>query len=146
MHVGLLVHDQNKENEFYRALLGFRPYWYGGMQPGKTDFVSQQLPDGRDYLEYELIGGPLNSRGAANLSQRQPGDLNHFSVGVVNIARAYDTLKAANRLTPPDAVTRIACDGKWQLNVLDPDGTRLEYEELSNVQPPCCSDFTQPNP
>jgi len=55
-------------------------------------------------------------------------------------------LKAQNRLAPPDTKTQIGRDGKWQLNVYDPDGTRLEYMEFSNVQPPCCSQFTAPNP
>jgi hypothetical protein len=118
----------------------------GPEQSDKTDFVSQQLPENRDYLEYELIGSPANTRSGADLSQQQLGDLNHFSIGVISMAKAYDALRDENRLTPPDAKTRIACDGKWQLNVVDPDGTRLEYEEYSNVQPPCCSKFTAQHP
>ena len=34
IHVGILVHNRAIEDTFYRDLLGFRPYWYGGMVEG----------------------------------------------------------------------------------------------------------------
>jgi catechol 2,3-dioxygenase-like lactoylglutathione lyase family enzyme len=145
IHVGMLVRSREKEDTFYRAILDFRPYWYGGMQPGKTDWVSQQTPEGHDWLEYMLTSGPSGG-GIQDVSQRQLGVLNHFSIGVISMAKTYAMLKAENRLVPPDTRTQIGRDGKWQLNVYDPDGTRLEYMEFSNVQPPCCSPFTAPNP
>ncbi|MEI9967628.1 MAG: hypothetical protein WDM87_02995 [Terracidiphilus sp.] len=45
------------EDKFYRDLLGFRPYWWGG-RDGKTEWVSQQVPDAHDWIEYMLSGGP----------------------------------------------------------------------------------------
>jgi catechol 2,3-dioxygenase-like lactoylglutathione lyase family enzyme len=145
IHVGMLVRSQEKEDAFYRAILGFKPYWHGGMQPDKTDWVSQQTPESHDWLEYMLTSGPSGG-GIQDISQHQLGVLNHLSIGVVSMPQTYDTLKAANRLAPPDAKTQIGKDGKWQLNLYDPDGTRLEYMEFSNVRPPCCSEFTAPNP
>ncbi|HEX3436263.1 MAG TPA: VOC family protein [Pseudacidobacterium sp.] len=145
IHVGMLVHNRDTEDTFYRAILGFRPYWHGGMQPDKTDWVSQQTPESHDWLEYMLTSGPSGG-GIQDISQHQLGVLNHLSIGVVSMAKTYDTLKAANRLAPPDSKTQIGKDGKWQLNIYDPDGTRLEYMEFSNVRPPCCSEFTAPNP
>jgi catechol 2,3-dioxygenase-like lactoylglutathione lyase family enzyme len=146
IHVGMLVHSQEKEDAFYRAILDFKPYWHGGMQPDKTDWVSQQTPESHDWLEYMLIGDPSNTRSATDISQHQLGVLNHLSIGVVSMSKTYDTLKAANRLAPPDAHSQLGKDGKWQLNLFDPDGTRLEFMEFSNVRPPCCSEFTAPNP
>ena len=146
IHVGMLVRSRDKEDTFYKAILGFKPYWYGGMQPDKIDWVSQQTPDSHDWLEYMLTSGPSGSGIPTQMSQRQLGVLNHLSIGVVNMQKTYDMLKAANRLAPPDAHTQIGKDGKWQLNVFDPDQTRLEYMEYSNVRPPCCSSFTSPNP
>lgn len=145
IHVGMLVRSREKEDTFYRDILGFRPYWYGGMKPGKIDWVSQQTPESHDWLEYMLTSGPSGG-GIQDISQHQLGVLNHLSIGVVNMTKTYEMLKAQNRLAPPDTKTQIGRDGKWQLNVYDPDGTRLEYMEFSNVQPPCCSQFTAPNP
>ncbi len=139
IHVGMLVRSREKEDAFYRDILSFRPYWYGGMKPGKIDWVSQQTPESHDWLEYMLTGGE-------DISQHQLGVLNHFSIGIVSMSKTYDTLKAEGRLVPPDSKTRIGRDGKWQLNIYDPDGTRLEYMEFSSVRPPCCSQFTAPNP
>lgn len=140
IHVGMLVHSKDKEDAFYRKILGFKPYWYGGMKPGELDWVSQQTPNGHDWLEYML------THGSAEMSQRQLGVMNHFSIGVVNMQKAYQMLKGANRLVPADSHPQLGKDGKWQLNVFDPDGTRVEYMEYSNVRPPCCSKFTAPNP
>jgi catechol 2,3-dioxygenase-like lactoylglutathione lyase family enzyme len=145
IHVGMLVRSREKEDTFYRAVLDFRPYWYGGMKPGNIDWVSQQTPESHDWLEYMLTSGPSGG-GIHDISQHQLGVLNHFSIGVISMDKTYKTLKTANRLVPPDSKTQIGRDGKWQLNIYDPDGTRLEYMEFSNVQPPCCSQFTAPNP
>lgn len=145
IHVGMLVRNREKEDTFYRGILNFRPYWYGGMKPDKIDWVSQQTPESRDWLEYMLTSGPSGG-GIQDVSQRQLGVLNHFSIGVVSMSKTFDTLKAANRLSHPDDHTQIGKDGKWQLNLFDPDTTRLEYMEFSNVQKPCCSEFTAQNP
>ena len=56
IHVGFLVHDRAAEDTFYRDLLGFKPYWWGGRN-GKTEWVSQQVPDGHDWMEYMLTRG-----------------------------------------------------------------------------------------
>ncbi len=141
----MLVHSREKEDTFYRAILDFKPYWYGGMQPGKIDWVSQQTPESHDWLEYMLTSGPSGG-GIQDVSQHQLGVLNHLSIGVVSMSKTFDTLKAANRLSSPNDHTQIGKDGKWQLNLFDPDTTRLEFMEFSNVQKPCCSDFTAPNP
>src|SRR5208337_2784110 len=52
IHAGFLVYNRDAEDHFYRDLLGFRLYWHGGMQPGQTDWVAMQVPDGTDWLEY----------------------------------------------------------------------------------------------
>jgi hypothetical protein len=45
-----------------------------------------------------------------------------------------------------DEKAQMGRDGKWQLNVYDPDQTRVELMEFKAVQKPCCSDFTAPDP
>ena len=41
---------------------------------------------------------------------------------------------------------KIGRDGKWQLNLYDPDGTRVELMEFTPVEKPCCSEFTGEHP
>jgi catechol 2,3-dioxygenase-like lactoylglutathione lyase family enzyme len=140
IHVGMRVKSADEENPFYRGLLGFRPYWHGGMKPEKTDWVSQQVPDGHDWLEYMLEGGD------GEISQRQLGVLNHLSLGVVNMERAVTVLDSGDRLDNQHTGMQIGKDGKWQYNLFDPDQTRLELMEFTPVKAPCCSPFTAPNP
>jgi catechol 2,3-dioxygenase-like lactoylglutathione lyase family enzyme len=148
IHVGFLVHSREKEDAFYRGLLGFRPYWFGGMQPDKLDWVSQQVPDGHDWLEYMLTSGPSGSGIPANISQHQLGVLDHFSIGEVSVDAAFKTLKDENRLVGVDAQThtQMGKDGKGQFNLFDPDGIRAELMNFHATEKPCCSPFTADEP
>lgn len=160
IHVGMLVHSSEAENPFYREILGFRPYWHGGMQPERTDWVSQQVPDGHDWIEYmvyhpsgqnQAAGGASTSAESGSgvppgISQQQLGVLNHFSLGVVNMEKAVTTLSAEDRLAGEPARPQIGRDGKWQFNMYDPDRTRVELMEFTAVEKPCCSEFTAENP
>jgi catechol 2,3-dioxygenase-like lactoylglutathione lyase family enzyme len=147
IHVGFLVHSRTAEDKFYRDLLGFRPYWFGGMQEGKIDWVSQQTPDSHDWLEYMLTSGPSGSGISEHISQQSLGVLDHLSIGVVSVPESYKTLAAENRLTGKhDGHTQIGKDGKYQFNLYDPDGIRLELMEFHATDKPCCSPFTAEDP
>jgi catechol 2,3-dioxygenase-like lactoylglutathione lyase family enzyme len=160
IHVGFAVHSRETEDAFYRAVLGFHPYWHGGMQPDRTDWVSQQVPDGHDWLEYMLsvgsspapAGSDINAAGHAGadsappISQKALGVLDHFSLGVVNMEKSVTTLSAEDRLGGVDARPQMGRDGKWQFNLYDPDLVRVELMEFSAVEKPCCSSFTASNP
>lgn len=145
IHVGMLVRSREAEDPFYRQLLGFRPYWFGGMKPGAVDWVSQQTPEGHDWLEYMLTSGP-SGKGIQDISQKQLGVLNHLSIGVVNMEKAVTTLDAGGRIEGDHSPMQLGKDGKWQFNLFDPDGTRVELMEYAPVEKPCCSPFTAPNP
>ena len=146
IHVGMLVRNRADEDPFYRGLLGFKPYWFGGMKPDKIDWVSQQVPNGHDWLEYMLTSGPSGSGIPREISQKQLGVLNHLSIGVVNMEKAVTTLSSEDRLANEHTGPQIGRDGKWQYNLFDPDETRLELMEYTPVEKPCCSPFTAPNP
>jgi catechol 2,3-dioxygenase-like lactoylglutathione lyase family enzyme len=139
IHAGFVVHSAPVEDAFYRKLLGFRLYWTGGMKDGVTDFFSLQVPDGTDWIEY-MLNVP------ANASHRQLGVENHFSLGVVDIQTVAKQLSA--RGWKPDAASHVQMgrDGKYQLNVYDPDQVRIEYMEFTPKQKPCCAPFTGPHP
>jgi catechol 2,3-dioxygenase-like lactoylglutathione lyase family enzyme len=147
IHVGILVHNRMVEDTFYRDLLGFRPYWFGGMQDDKVDWVSQQLPDSRDWLEYMLTSGPSGSGIPANMSQHNLGVLNHFSIGEHSVDDAYKTMVAEHRLECiHDEGPKMGKDGKVQFNLYDPDHTRTELMNFRATEKPCCSAFTAEDP
>lgn len=138
MHVGFIIHDRALEDGFFRTVLGFRPYWFGGMKDDTPTWVSQQVPDGTDWLEYMIVGQPPNK---ADL-----GVLDHFSLAVPSAQAAYTLLWNGNRLEGQTNTPKIGRDAKWQLNLLDPDGTRAEVMELHAIGEPCCSPFTASDP
>ena len=140
IHVGFLVHSRDAEDHFYRDLLGFHLYWHGGMNPDKTDWVAMQVPDGTDWLEYMLAWSPNPP------DLREMGVLNHISLGVADMKKAQAKLES-NGWKPHDAEkAQMGKDGKWQLNVFDPDFTRIELMEFKPTQKPCCAEFTGPHP
>jgi catechol 2,3-dioxygenase-like lactoylglutathione lyase family enzyme len=147
IHCGMLVHSREAEDKFYRDLLGFKPYWFGGMKEDKVDWVSQQVPDGHDWIEYMLTSGPSGTGIPANISQQSLGVLDHFSIGEVSVPDAYKVLQAGNRLEGRhDQGPKIGRDGKYQFNLYDPDGIRAELMNFHATDKPCCSSFTADDP
>ena len=146
IHVGYLVHSQAAEDTFYRNILGFRPYWHGGPTEGETAWVSLQVPDGQDWLEYMLVKGPETSGIPAVMTQDSAGVLDHFSLGVSNMEQSVTQLYNGDRLTARHSQAQIGRDGKWQYNLFDPDGIRVELMEFQPVGKPCCSAFLAPSP
>ncbi|MGN6375326.1 MAG: VOC family protein [Sphingomonas sp.] len=145
IHAGYMVHDRAAEDRFYRDLLGFRPYWYGAMKAGAVDWVSQQVPDGHDWLEYMLVG-PGSTTPLDHIDHNELGVLDHLSLGVTNMEAAVTTLINGDRLRPRHDGPQMGRDGKWQANLYDPDGTRVELMEFQPVTKPCCSPFTAASP
>jgi catechol 2,3-dioxygenase-like lactoylglutathione lyase family enzyme len=146
IHFGFIIHNRALEDTFYRDVLGFRPYWFGGMTDDKASWVSQQVPDGTDWIEYMVAGKPDGRGIPPEMSQATAGVLNHFSLGIVNAEDAYTLLWNGNRLEGQDNVPKIGRDAKWQLNLIDPDGTRAELMEFHAIGKPCCSPFTATDP
>ncbi|MBB6145218.1 catechol 2,3-dioxygenase-like lactoylglutathione lyase family enzyme [Silvibacterium bohemicum] len=146
IHVGFIVHNPATEDVFFRALLGFRPYWHGGRTDTSTEWISQQVPDGTDWLEYMTVKGPETKGIPADMSKDTLGVLNHFSLGVFNMEKTVNLLYAGDRLTAKHSPPQIGRDGKWQLNLYDPDGTRAEVMEFQPAVKPCCSEFTAASP
>jgi catechol 2,3-dioxygenase-like lactoylglutathione lyase family enzyme len=137
IHTGFIVRDRAATEHFYKDILGFHPYWHGGMKEGQDDWVSLQVPDGRDWIEFMV-------NVSADADQRLRGIMNHIALGVGDIHAARE--KLVKNGWKPSEEPKIGRDGKWQLNLYDPDLTRVEFMEFSPVQKPCCSEFTGPHP
>jgi catechol 2,3-dioxygenase-like lactoylglutathione lyase family enzyme len=139
IHVGFMVTDQAKEDAFWKGILGFRPYWHGGPKPDVDNWVSIQVPDGTDWLEYMLNNGP-------NPTLQHAGVMDHFSLGVVSMKDTIGIL-SNNHCEGPNCIkSQVGRDGKVQLNLYDPDLTRVEFMEFTPVQEPCCSSFAGKHP
>ena len=137
IHAGFVVHDRAVEDHFYKDILGFRLYWHGGMKDDEDRWVAMQVPDGTDWIEYMLNVPP-------DASHHTLGVMNHISLGVEDI-HATEKQLIANGWKPGEA-PKIGRDGKWQLNLYDPDDTRVEFMEFTPKEKPCCNPFTGPHP
>jgi catechol 2,3-dioxygenase-like lactoylglutathione lyase family enzyme len=137
IHAGFVVHDRAAEDKFYKDILGFHVYWHGGMKDGEDNWVDMQVPDGADWIEYMLGVSP-------DASHKTLGVMNHIALGVPDIHAAQQQLiKNGWKGTEEPKIGR---DGKWQLNLYDPDETRVELMEFKPTKEPCCSPYTGPHP
>jgi catechol 2,3-dioxygenase-like lactoylglutathione lyase family enzyme len=137
IHAGFVVHDRATTDHFYKEILGFRPYWHGGMKDDKDDWVAMQVPDGTDWVEYMLNISPTADK-------HTRGVMNHIALGVPDIQAAKAQL--IKNGWKPGEEPKLGRDGKWQLNLYDPDDTRIEFMEFTPKEKPCCSEFTGPHP
>ena len=128
IHVGVTVLDRAAADRFYKDILGFQLQWYGGMSDDRVDWVAMRVPEGSDWLEYML-----NVR---NPTPRTLGVMHHMALGVPSVETAYKT--AVDRGYKAEQ-PKIGRDGKWQLNLYDPNYTRVELMEPKPVRKPCCS-------
>jgi catechol 2,3-dioxygenase-like lactoylglutathione lyase family enzyme len=128
IHVGVTVKDQAASDRLYKDILGFRAIWHGGMTDDQTDWIDMRVPDGTDWLEYML--------NVQNPTPRTLGVMHHLALGVPSVKAGYETvLQRGLKPDPP----KIGRDGKWQLNLYDPNSTRSELMEPKPVRKPCCS-------
>jgi catechol 2,3-dioxygenase-like lactoylglutathione lyase family enzyme len=134
IHVGVTVRDRAAADKFYKDVLGFQEIWHGGMKDTETDWVDMRVPDGTDWLEYMLNVGD-------NPSPRLRGIMHHLALGVPSVNDAYKQLLKRDPKLPEKP--QIGRDGKWQLNLYDPNLTRVELMEPKPVRKPCCSPMLQ---
>jgi catechol 2,3-dioxygenase-like lactoylglutathione lyase family enzyme len=139
IHAGFIVRDRAAEDAFYRDLLGFHLYWAGGKTDASTDYVAMQVPDGTDWLEYML-----NIKPDADAHLR--GVMNHFSLGIAQMSDAVAALARDGCTSKECSKTQMGRDGKVQMNLYDPDQTRIEYMEFKPSGTICCSEFKGPHP
>ena len=134
IHVGVTVRDRAAADKFYKDILGFQETWHGGMKDTETDWVDMRVPDGTDWLEYMMNVGE-------HPSPRLMGIVHHLALGVPSVNDGYkEVMQRDPKITEKPQIGR---DGKWQLNLYDPNLTRVELMEPKPVRTPCCSPTTQ---
>ena len=139
LHAGLTVKDAAAADKFYKDALGFSEIWRGGRTEGVTSWINMRVPDGTDYLEYMLPAPSERPRVEGQSSpsnRRQLGIDHHIALLVPDIQEALERVRA--RTSPDDpnhrANPQIGRNNRWQLNLYDPDGTRIELMEPWTVR------------
>lgn len=127
MHVGFVVTNLDAEMKFYTDVLGFTETWRGGKSPDVLSWINMKVPDGTDYVEFMLY---KEQPSVANL-----GTPHHMALEVPSASAAVATLNSrADRkdYTRPIEI-RVGINRKRQVNLFDPDGTRIELMEPVTV-------------
>lgn len=141
-HVGVVVGSLDSSLKFYHGILGFQEFWRGAAGSGKSlSWVNLRVPNGTDYLEmmlYRTYPGP-----------EQIGTKNHLCLVVPNVEKAIATLEArpAYKNYARELKVQIGVNRKRQVNLYDPDGTRIELMEPTTVdgKPAPSSDAPPPS-
>jgi lactoylglutathione lyase len=128
LHAGLTIGDAAKADAFYKDALGFSEIWRGGRAEGVLSWINMRVPEGTDYLEYMLTAAPPD--------RRQLGTAHHIALLVPSIQDALEAVRARTSADDPNhrAVPQIGRNNRWQLNLYDPDGTRIEFMEPFTVR------------
>lgn len=129
LHAGLTVTDSAAADRFYKEKLGFTETWRGGRPEGVINWINMRVPDGTDYIEYMLYP-------AAPPNRQQLGSAHHVALLVPDIQQALETVRARTAADDRNhrANPAIGVNNRWQLNLFDPDGTRVELMEAWTVR------------
>ena len=140
IHAGFAITDKAAMDHFYKDLLGFQLYWQGGKNDGETDWIDMQVPDGTDWVEY-MLNVPSDG------DVQALGELNHFALGVLDVrqtdSRLLDDTQLKLSVSQKPSIGR---DGRWQMDLHDPDNTLVELMEFTPVEKPCCTEYTGAHP
>jgi catechol 2,3-dioxygenase-like lactoylglutathione lyase family enzyme len=125
MHLGILVGDLSASRKFYGDILGFHEIWRGSRDGAVLSWTNMQVPDGEDYIEFMLykdLPDP-DKRGTAH----------HICLMTPDIARAKVKLETRSGMYTKPMEIRTGTNRKRQMNLYDPDGTRVELMEPVTV-------------
>jgi catechol 2,3-dioxygenase-like lactoylglutathione lyase family enzyme len=140
LHVGIIVGDVPAALRFYGDVLGFSETWRGSRSGTELSWINVKVPDGGEYVEFMLYG----ERPAPNAR----GTQHHICLEVADLARAQAWLEArpyrASYARPLEP--RVGTNRKRQLNLYDPDGTRVELMEPGTVDGRPAPSSTAPPP
>lgn len=140
MHLGVLVGDLDRSMKFYGDILGFQEFWRGSRSPAELNWVNMRVPDGEDYLEFMLYSQlPAPDR---------RGTAHHASLTIADADQTLAELKqrAAKAGYDREITIQTGVNRKRQINLYDPDGTRIELMEANTVDGKPVPSSTAPPP
>jgi catechol 2,3-dioxygenase-like lactoylglutathione lyase family enzyme len=139
LHAGLLVGALEEARRFYEHL-GFHEAWRGSRSGTELSWTNMRVPDGDDYVEFMLYG----VKPAAD----DRGVQHHVCLEVpdVEAARAVLLERVASTGYSRTLEIRIGTNRRRQMNLYDPDGTRVELMEPQTVDGQPVPSSTAPPP
>ena len=140
-HVGFLVGNLDKSFAFYEGVLGFTETWRGSSNGKELSWVNLRVPDGKDYIELMLYDPPPSGFGTKN----------HVSLLVPDVQKAVAEIESRPAYKDYQAhakpiVVQVGKNGKRQVNLYDPDGTRVELMEAQTADGKPVPPSTAPPP
>jgi lactoylglutathione lyase len=140
LHLGIIVGDVPASMKFYGDVLGFSETWRGSRSGTELSWINMKVPDGGDYVEFMLYG--------ARPAPDARGTQHHICLEVPDLSKAQALLEArpyrASYARPLEP--RVGTNRKRQLNLYDPDGTRVELMEPGTVDGQPTPSSTAPHP
>lgn len=119
-HAGIITTDLDAARSFYVDKMGFTETWNRKRDDGSIMLMHLRMPGpSRDYVELSVRAN------AAELTRQQAGTPAHFSLEVPDIKVAFQT-SLERGLIKDRKDPRFGLDERWQFNMFDPDGTRVE--------------------
>ena len=138
-HAGFMVGNSAKSLDFYGRVLGFTETWRGGANPAELSWINMKVPDGDDYVEFMLY---------RTLDPKSMGGKNHLSLAVPDLAKAVAELQSrpAYKSYGKPLEIHTGINRKHQVNLFDPDGTRVELMEPFTIDGKVTPSSTAPPP
>ena len=138
-HAGFLVGNSQRSLDFYGKVLGFQETWRGGGNPAELSWINMRVPDGADYVEFMLY---------RKLPTDSWGGKNHLSLEVPDVAKAVEVLESrpAFKTYGKPLTVATGINRKHQVNLFDPDGTRVELMESHTIDGKPTPPSTAPPP
>jgi lactoylglutathione lyase len=126
LHVGFSV-TKPETAHYYIDIMGFREFWRGSADGKTASYSNLMAPEGCDYVEFIL--GPKPT------SKAQQGVVYHIALEVPDMDAAIAKLNAnpARKDYKREMEVHVGKNHKRQLNLFDPDGTRVELMEDHTV-------------
>jgi lactoylglutathione lyase len=137
-HAGFIVGNTEKSVAFYRDILGFQETWRGSSNGTELSWINMQVPGDADYIELMLYNKVPSNYGSSN----------HTSLVVPDMDQAVATLKSRAAAAGYTKSLEIheGKNHKRQVNLFDPDGTRVELMEPHTVDGKPAPSSTAPPP
>jgi catechol 2,3-dioxygenase-like lactoylglutathione lyase family enzyme len=127
-HTGVIVARDKVDPvlRFYRDVLNCEEVWRYEPKPGDLRLIKLRLPGKRhDIIEMMIHAGPL--------SRDQIGSMHHINFEVPDIHAAYRFVRGRDTTLPATLRPRVNAEDIWSFNLLDPDRSRIEVQDLTKI-------------